>query len=478
MGVLFHKKNGFERGYLNRNEPAALMFARIFDAVSGAVLFSFLMVILEENPPPFTHRISAVIFLFTVLVFHYQRIYRSFRFSSLQVEIYTLFFAVLNVTILLFIVGFIIGILPSLPRLPVILWMVFWPLSIALMRSGSRKFLRSLRKKGFNLKRAVIAGTGDTGRTLVRHIRENAWTGTEVVAFFHTDPNKTDGSIENVPVAGGLDNLVDYVNKNHIDIVYIALNGNRDGILPGLIQALENTTVAVHYVPNIYFLDLISGGDIVFFNNRPIIVLNDSPIGGIASILKRLMDIVVAGAGILVFAPVMAVIALAVKISSPGPVLFVQPRFGINGKPINIYKFRTMYHQPEPETGAFQQATRNDPRVTPLGQLLRKTSLDELPQLFNILQGRMSLVGPRPHPVAMNEHYRNLISGYMIRHKVRPGLTGLAQVRGFRGETDTFEKMEKRIEYDLTYIREWSLMLDLEILARTFVVFLFQKNAY
>jgi putative colanic acid biosynthesis UDP-glucose lipid carrier transferase len=190
------------------------------------------------------------------------------------------------------------------------------------------------------------------------------------------------------------------------------------------------------------------------------------------------MDIVISLALIILGAPVFLAAGLAVKLSSPGPLIFVQKRYGMNGQEIKVYKFRSMYDNCDKKEGPYVQATKNDSRVTPVGAFLRRTSLDEIPQLFNVLQGHMSLVGPRPHPLAMDDAYRRSIAGYMTRNKVRPGITGLAQVRGYRGETDTIEKMKKRVEYDLKYIREWSLLYDVEILIRTAAVLLFQKNAY
>jgi putative colanic acid biosynthesis UDP-glucose lipid carrier transferase len=244
-----------------------------------------------------------------------------------------------------------------------------------------------------------------------------------------------------------------------------------------LIKTVENLPVSIHYIPNILFLDLVISGEIIFFDQKPVIVLKNTPIYGISRAVKRFMDIILSLSALVVALPLFIVIATCIKISSKGPAFFVQTRYGMNGEEIKIYKFRTMYDNADDADSPYIQAVKNDVRVTPVGAFFRKTSLDELPQLINVLQGRMSLVGPRPHPVAMNEQYRKIIAGYMIRHKVKPGITGLAQVNGLRGETDTLEKMEKRVEYDLKYIREWSILFDIEIFIRTITVF-FKKNAY
>jgi putative colanic acid biosynthesis UDP-glucose lipid carrier transferase len=208
----------------------------------------------------------------------------------------------------------------------------------------------------------------------------------------------------------------------------------------------------------------------------PVVAVCETPFWGINGVLKRASDLVLASAILVVIAPLMAAIAIGVKLSSPGPALFKQRRYGVDGREIIVYKFRTMNVL---EDGvAITQATREDPRVTPFGAVLRRYSLDELPQFINVLQGRMSVVGPRPHAVAHNELYRKLIKSYMIRHKVKPGITGWAQVNGLRGETDDLEKMKARIEHDLAYLRNWSLRLDLQIVLKTVFVMLKGQNAY
>jgi len=208
----------------------------------------------------------------------------------------------------------------------------------------------------------------------------------------------------------------------------------------------------------------------------PVVAVCESPFHGTTGVIKRLSDLCVAAAAVLVFSPVMLAVAAAIRLTMPGPVLFKQRRYGLDGQEIVVWKFRTMKVQ---EDGAnIRQATKDDDRITPLGRFLRRSSLDELPQFFNVLQGKMSVVGPRPHAVAHNEMYRKLIKGYMIRHKVKPGITGLAQISGARGETDTLDKMEARIQYDLEYLRNWSLRLDLWIIYRTVLDAFRDPNAY
>jgi len=478
VNFLTKHTNGFEKSFLNSNEPLLIAIVRFLDAFLGFFLFTVIMAA-AHNRIPYLTKAGLIIFVLILIFFHFNNIYRSFRFSTLQYEIYSILFASVSLYALLFIMAYIIGITDILPRKPIIIWMVAWPLSLALIRIGIRKIVRRFREKGYNIKKAVIAGKNKAGINLASHIRNNPWTGTSVVGFFTDEESAADSNLEAaVPVLGKQSDLAGYVKKHHIDILYITVNGDSDTPIRTLMRDLEDTPVAIHYVPDIFFIDLVVGGEIIFFDERPIIVLRGEPIGGIARVIKRLFDILISLSALLVLSPLMAAIAVLIKKTSSGPALFVQNRYGINGEKIKIYKFRTMHENGTDNDAVYQQARENDPRVTAVGAFLRKTSLDELPQLINVIQGRMSLVGPRPHPVAMNEHYKTIVSGYMIRHKVKPGLTGLAQVKGFRGETDTFEKMEKRIEFDLMYIREWSLLLDLEILLRTLFVFLFQKNAY
>ncbi|HHE6269788.1 TPA: undecaprenyl-phosphate glucose phosphotransferase, partial [Klebsiella pneumoniae] len=211
-------------------------------------------------------------------------------------------------------------------------------------------------------------------------------------------------------------------------------------------------------------------------NGVPVVPLFDTPLSGINMVFKRLEDIIVSSIILLFISPILVAISLAVKLSSPGPVIFRQIRYGMDGKPIKVWKFRSMTVMENDDRVI--QATKNDTRVTKVGKFLRSTSLDELPQFFNVLFGQMSVVGPRPHAVSHNEQYRSLIHGYMLRHKVKPGITGLAQINGWRGETDTLEKMEKRIEYDLLYIRGWSIWLDLKIIFLTVFKGFINKSAY
>ena len=269
--------------------------------------------------------------------------------------------------------------------------------------------------------------------------------------------------------------MVEYVQKNQVVMVYLALPLRAEERLREVVDSLQDTTASVYYVPDVFTFSLLSAS-LTDLRGIPLIALWETPFFGVNGWVKRAEDLVLASLILLLVSPVLALIALGVKLSSPGPIIFKQRRYGLDGHEIVVYKFRTMKVC---EDGAqVPQATQNDRRVTALGRFLRRTSLDELPQFFNVLQGTMSIVGPRPHAVAHNEYYRRLIPGYMLRHKVRPGLTGWAQVNGWRGETETLDKMEKRVEFDLDYLRRWSLGFDLKIIWLTIWRSLTDSHAY
>ena len=312
-------------------------------------------------------------------------------------------------------------------------------------------------------RRYIIVGVNDVGLELARRLPNDGFSG----YFDFRSPDRISPLLGADQFAGHCRDLADYVRAHGVGLVYIALPLANVPRLSELVNALRDTTASVYFVPDAFAFDLIQGR-VAEIGGMPVFSVCDTPFHGTDGVLKRSMDIILGSCALLLALPVIAVIALAVRISSPGPVLFRQRRYGLNGEQIMVYKFRSMTVC---EDGpVVEQATAKDCRVTRIGRLIRRTSLDELPQLFNVLQGTMSLVGPRPHAVAHNEKYRRLIDGYMIRHKVRPGITGLAQVHGLRGETETVEKMAARVRYDLEYLRNWSPWLDIVILFRSLSV--------
>ncbi|MCP9757882.1 undecaprenyl-phosphate glucose phosphotransferase [Aquitalea sp. S1-19] len=312
-------------------------------------------------------------------------------------------------------------------------------------------------------KKAVCVGMTSHGLIMARRVRHAHLSDIKILGFFDDRVGER-VSNEEFTLLGKVDALADYIKLHKIDVIYVTLAMTSQPRILQMLDELRDTTVSIYFVPDVFVTDLIQGR-VDSLCNMPVIAVCDSPFSGSHSFIKRGSDIVLSIIILLLISPLMLLVALGVKLSSPGPVIFVQRRYGLNGEEIYIYKFRSMTVCED--GNVINQAKKYDSRITKFGAFIRKSSLDELPQFINVLQGRMSIVGPRPHAVAHNEQYRKLIKGYMVRHKVKPGITGLAQVSGCRGETDTLEKMRQRIEYDIEYLRRWSLGLDLQIIFRT-----------
>ncbi|HNF60098.1 MAG TPA: undecaprenyl-phosphate glucose phosphotransferase, partial [Rhodocyclaceae bacterium] len=320
----------------------------------------------------------------------------------------------------------------------------------------------------------VIVGAGPTGDAIATRMGASRREGKQLLGFFD-DRHAERLASPRLRLLGRIADLADYVRQQGVDVIYIALPMTTQPRIVRLLDDLRDTTVSVYFVPDLFVTDLIQAR-VDHVGGMPVVAVCETPFTGLNGVLKQSFDFLMAACILILIAPLMLVIAAAVKCSSPGPALFRQYRYGLDGERILVYKFRSMTVCENGETIA--QARQNDARVTPLGAFLRKTSLDELPQFINVLQGRMSIVGPRPHAVAHNEMYRKLIKGYMIRHKVKPGITGWAQVNGCRGETETLEKMKQRVDFDLEYLRRWSLALDLRIILRTVRLIRKDPNAY
>lgn len=334
-----------------------------------------------------------------------------------------------------------------------------------------------LRKMGRNTRRVAIVGATQLGGELQNIFLEDDTMGLNFVGFFDDRqiPSSDRGIAENKKIAGNMQQLIDSARTGSIDIVYIALALSAEKRIKSIIEQLSDTTVSVYYVPDFFAFSLLRSS-LHHIKGLPIISIHDTPFYGVDGATKRIFDILLSSIILIMIALPMLLIGFAVKITSPGPAIFKQRRYGFRGEEIIVWKFRTMSVC---EDGSkVEQAKQQDPRVTKLGAFLRRSSLDELPQFINVLQGRMSIVGPRPHAVAHNEWYRGQIRGYMLRHKVKPGITGLAQINGYRGETETLDKMEGRIQYDLAYIRNWSLWLDMEIVLMTIVKGFVGAKAY
>lgn len=353
-------------------------------------------------------------------------------------------------------------------------WFVATPVVMLAVHMGMRQYIHRLHDLG-RTRRAVIVGGNEAGERLARRLQNNECLLTDFLGYFDDREPMRMFAAARAQFLGHTSALQDYVRNHRVDVVYISLPISQKDRISALLNVLKDSTASVYVVPDIFTYDLIQAR-IDQIGSIPVIAILETPFTSINAINKRLSDIVLATLILVLIAPLMLVITLAVKLSSPGPVIFKQRRHGLNGEEIIVYKFRSMKVCEDGED--IRQARRDDDRVTPIGRFLRKTSLDELPQFINVLQGRMSIVGPRPHAVAHNELYRKLVSGYMLRHKAKPGITGWAQVNGLRGETETLDKMAARIQYDLDYLRNWSLSLDLLIILKTIWLVFRDARAY
>lgn len=354
-------------------------------------------------------------------------------------------------------------------------WIISQPAVLIALHLGMTKWLNYQAVKPENTQKSVIVGANMAGINLRSAITKNKYVNQEFIGYFD------DREIDRLPgvtaneILGDISFIKEYIKQNHIDNIYISLPMSSQPRVLSVLDDLKDSTLSVYFVPDFFVSDLIQA-KFDFVANVPVVCICESPFKGINSVWKRITDVIISGIILAMIWPIMLIIASAVKITSPGPVLFKQKRYGADGHSINVYKFRSMNVMEDGDT--VKQATKNDNRLTPIGGFLRKSSLDELPQFLNVLEGTMSIVGPRPHANAHNEYYRKLIKGYMIRHKVKPGITGWAQVNGFRGETDTLDKMEQRVKFDLDYLRNWSLWMDFKIIFLTISLVLKRKNAY
>lgn len=349
---------------------------------------------------------------------------------------------------------------------------VILPVLMAMHRFAFRFIVRGVRKRGWNQRHAAIIGTGRLAQTACWTINQNSWTGINVNYFVsHHDDAPTKPCVGR-DVLGTLEHLEETLERHKVDVVYVALPNRLAAEVPSVLHRLERFPVEVRVIPDVnprYVPHNMVVGEL---DGMPVLSYRESPMAGFPGFLKRCMDVLGALVGVIVFAPVMLISAVAIALTSPGPIIFRQKRVGLGGREFNIYKFRTMRYSRDPAPAAWTKP--NDARITPLGAFLRRTSLDELPQLFNVLKGDMALVGPRPERPELMESFRDDWRGYMVRVNVKAGITGWAQVNGLRGNTS----LRKRIQYDLFYIRHWSLWLDMRILWLTIFRGFIHRNAH
>ena len=423
---------------------------------------------------------SGLLLLFTsVVVFQLSAegldLYRSWRSSNLAAMIKTALYAGAISFFITFSVGFILPPTGQLPTQEIAIWFTSALVTLCVWRILMRQVLFTIRRSGLNSRSAIIIGANDVAINMANQMRENDQLGIHFEGLYDDRPMERVDEQCRQHLNGNIDEAIELARRRQVDYIYIALPTAAEDRIKGILEKCSDTTANVYLIPN-FFMHSLLHSRWQNVGNVQALSIYDTPFQGASHIMKRVEDVILGSVILAMLAVPMLLISAAVKMTSPGPTIFRQKRYGLDGREITVYKFRSMTTQ---DNGSVvKQATKNDPRVTPLGAFLRRTSLDELPQFINVLQGRMSIVGPRPHAVAHNEQYRKLITGYMLRHKVKPGITGWAQVNGLRGETETLDKMAKRVAYDLNYMHRWSVFFDLKIILRTITGGFKNPNAY
>jgi len=470
--------NHKDRGILRSHQASISVLQKLLDLLVISAAMGVVMYLNGtplDNTPIIATLLALVIFY---LLSDFGQLYTSWRGERVHEELRKVggIWAISFLTV--FVADYFMVNMPPLEDSALLQWFSLSLVGLCGYRILLRNLLNILRRRGFNTRSVAIAGAGPLGQRLAINIASAPWMGLDLLGFFddkHRDPIRLPDSKIRLPVSGNLEQLVQQAREGQIDRVYITLPMRSEARIKWLVAQLSDTTVSVYIVPDVFIFELLHSRS-QNINGVPTISIFDSPMTGANTIIKRLEDVLLSSLILCLIALPMLAISIAVKLSSPGPVFFRQKRYGIDGRPIEVWKFRSMRVM---ENGTdVVQATRGDNRITAVGAFLRRTSLDELPQFINVLLGDMSIVGPRPHAVAHNEQYRGQINSYMLRHKVKPGITGWAQVNGWRGETDTLDKMQKRVEHDLAYIHNWSLWWDLKIVFLTVFKGFIHKNAY
>jgi putative colanic acid biosynthesis UDP-glucose lipid carrier transferase len=431
---------------------------------------------------PLQHRMAIMIaVLLTLIVFNAGGLYSSWRGRSYLDQARATTLGWLTVVSLLVLASYLAGPNFVTDRNLLLWWTSLGLVTLITVRLTAMFGMRALRSHGRNHKRVIVVGSNSWGQEVIERIQNAEWLGLDIVAVIDQRMQADGHRIAGVPLRGGFGNLLGVISEESVDEVWICLPleslraGGKDRI-GEVMRILNDSTVTQRLLPEIGDLRLLDR-PVTEIVGLGVVNLNTSPLHGVGRIAKGAIDFMLAFVISLIISPLILIIALAIKSESKGPVFFTQLRHGSNGVPFRMLKFRTMKPHAELD-GTITQATIADLRISPLGAFLRRNSLDELPQFINVLMGHMSIVGPRPHAVEHNQYYRTQIDSYMQRHRVKPGITGWAQINGFRGATETIEKMRKRVDYDLYYIKHWSLWLDVKIIIRTIIHGFRSENAY
>ncbi len=425
----------------------------------------------HESIPPIEDTwvsLAMVLFIFPI-VFRQSNLYTTNRSRSHISEVFEIFKAMVFGTLVLVALTYFVR--ERYSRATIGIFVLYAFVGVSAVRVAFRAFFNEMRRRGYNLKSILVIGAGQLGQRVIETIHGHRELGFKVTGVLTRRPEKIGSMVEGAKVLGLISDVDQVLDANPVDQVIIALPIEESAVLKALMEQLALRTVDVKVVPDLYQYITLRGG-LEEFGGLPIISLQGGPLDGWNLIAKRIFDVGVSASALLLAAPLLACIALAVRLTSKGPVLYRQERMGMDGRTFQMLKFRTMRSDAEGE-GAVMAAIE-DPRRTPMGVFLRRSSLDELPQFFNVFVGEMSLVGPRPERPVFIEEFKKQIPRYHLRHLVKSGITGWAQVNGLRGQTS----IQKRIEFDLYYIENWSLMLDLKILLRTALGGFLSKNAY
>lgn len=414
--------------------------------------------------------ITLVVYLYTAELFE---IYRKWRVNQFKQMVWISWAALIASFLALILSLFLVKQTSDFSRVTLAMWFIQSFVLMFTWRYLHHKWKETRRKLGVNLQKMVIIGATERGQKLFNEVTKHHELGYEFVGFY--DDRDESRTYEDLTIIGNIEQAVDEARDGNVDVLFIALPSIAEKRLLDIISRLGDTTVDVHVIPDLVMSGLMHAR-IDHIGHVDTLSVFESPYLGAKNGIKRMEDIIVSLFILILILPILVTIAVGIKLTSKGPVLFKQRRYGLRGEEIQVWKFRSMTVMENSEQ--VLQATKNDVRITPFGRFLRRTSLDELPQFFNVLTGDMSVVGPRPHAVAHNEEYRGQVQYYMLRHQVKPGITGWAQISGWRGETDTLEKMEKRIEFDLQYIRHWSVLFDIKIIFLTIFKGFVNKNAY
>ncbi|EIU6779052.1 undecaprenyl-phosphate glucose phosphotransferase [Vibrio parahaemolyticus] len=401
-------------------------------------------------------------------------LYRSWRTSSFREQMFIVCMSWLMTSALLFMVLYFSEVYPLFDRSILTLWVTITPALLLAWRVTFRTVLAYLRKMGFNTRTAIIIGQTPHGITLANEIQNHTEHGVLFDGFYDERSSDRLPSSE-YPIKGAVNQALERAKRGEVDYVYIAMPMHAKERIASILNQFSDTTANTYLIPDFFTYNLLHSRWDQIGQVQTLSVF-DTPFAGVSSWIKRFEDILFSSIILVLISPILLAIAIGIKLTSKGPVIFKQHRYGLDGRKIEVWKFRSMTTMDQGPN--IKQATKNDPRITPFGGFLRRTSLDELPQFINVLQGTMSIVGPRPHAVAHNEEYRQIVARYMLRHKVKPGITGWAQINGYRGETDTLDKMEKRVEFDLDYIHHWSVWMDIKIIFLTVFKGFTGSNAY